>query len=393
MPRTRSYPPANLSRPLPRPLSPGPQAAVSNNHLVNAVRLVRHLAGQGQVQGACVGGPGLGQGQAPEQQVGVGQQHSHSHGTRDGAGGLPGDGHTAADGAQYQYSCQQQQQLPGHRPQHEHVGDEREGEDGQVPLQGQGHTQPGWRRAEQQQQQQQDEQQHQRERGRGQRSDGSGLDERHVQQRNSSEGGVGETGAGEGGGHGAAAAALPVGLLAPLALLRRRPAQLEAVRGALGGCEVLVGQGYYAAKARMMHCEQLLLRALRWQLPVPQPHGLALNAARCLRLPGGVQRLAVCLLNDLWCYTDMCLMGQGEREATTLAALEAACRACGHVVHVPSHAGEAVPGLGWWQLLGVAEGEEVFLGVRVRGVMEAVAGCHAVLGVGKAEGDHGRGEQ
>lgn len=164
------------------------------------------------------------------------------------------------------------------------------------------------------------------------------------------------------------------------------------MRAALGGCEVLVGQAYYTAKARMLHCEQLLLRALRWQLPVAQPHGLVLNAARCLRLPGGVQRLAVCLLNDLWCYTDMCLMGQGEREATTLAALEAACRACGHVVTVPSHAREAVPGLGWWQLLGVAEGEVEFVGVRVRGLMEAVAGCHAVLGVGGGEGERGVGE-
>jgi hypothetical protein len=134
---------------------------------------------------------------------------------------------------------------------------------------------------------------------------------------------------------------------------------VQDIASAVAGCEVLVGQEYYAAKQALLTAEQALLRALRfevrrgrpaagvrprrlqppprtqrssgnardlamhqarivrvdpahgcglrrrrgfpplWQVLVEQPWALALNVAAALRLPPGVTRLALALLDDL----------------------------------------------------------------------------------------------
>ncbi|EFJ41322.1 hypothetical protein VOLCADRAFT_98742 [Volvox carteri f. nagariensis] len=167
----------------------------------------------------------------------------------------------------------------------------------------------------------------------------------------------------------------------------------DALRECVLRCEVLVGPEYYAAKQAMLDAEQRLLRALQFRVAVPQPHALLLNAARCVRMPGGVQRLALAMLNDLWAYTDFCLLSllpaeaapgpapvedaggrRGIMEEGVLAVVEAAARLSGWVVRVPSHARDA--GLHWWQLLGAAL-DETGMAVWVTAVVEACTACHA----------------
>lgn len=156
--------------------------------------------------------------------------------------------------------------------------------------------------------------------------------------------------------------------------------------------DVLVGVEYYSAKQSLLNAEQRLLRALQFRVMVPQPHALALNAARTLRLPAGVQRLALALINDLWTYSDFSLVLLPPPQATavqppedcttsasdvgmevTIAVLAAASRLAGWVVRIPSHASEV--GVRWWQLLGVAR-DEVSMEGLVAEVMKACVACH-----------------
>ncbi|GLC38498.1 hypothetical protein PLESTM_000734600 [Pleodorina starrii] len=214
-----------------------------------------------------------------------------------------------------------------------------------------------------------------------------------------------DDGDGDRSGTGAAAAAAAAAA-ALLMLPRPTPANPAALalplRAAVLRCEVLVGAEYYAAKQAMLDAEQRLLRALQFRVTVRQPHSLLLNAARCLRMPAGVQRLALAILNDLWAYTDLCLLlqvcgsppegeapvgelggggggggggGRVEGVEAVLAVLEAAARLSGWEVRVPTHARDA--GLCWWQLLGMAR-DERGMGELVTAVMEACAACHNV---------------
>ena len=116
--------------------------------------------------------------------------------------------------------------------------------------------------------------------------------------------------------------------------------------------------------------EQLLLRGIQFQLHVPQPHAALLNLAHRLHLPHPVLAAALCLLNDLWTFTDACLVVPEPYYDLAVAVLQAACGMWGHQVEVPgggrgggssgAGAGATVEGgpeqlqLQWWQLVGVS---------------------------------------
>lgn len=72
------------------------------------------------------------------------------------------------------------------------------------------------------------------------------------------------------------------------------------------GMDVLVGASYYASKQRMLDAEQILMRTLRFQMLVEQPHALLLNLASQLRAPGGMVEVALALLSDAWCCSTAC---------------------------------------------------------------------------------------
>jgi hypothetical protein len=77
------------------------------------------------------------------------------------------------------------------------------------------------------------------------------------------------------------------------------PADLQAA--------VLVGDTYYAAKARLLAAEQTILRLLHFQLLTPRPHAYLLNLARLLGASHAAVAAAVCLLNDACVYTTLLL--------------------------------------------------------------------------------------
>ncbi|GIL66109.1 hypothetical protein Vafri_19716 [Volvox africanus] len=192
----------------------------------------------------------------------------------------------------------------------------------------------------------------------------------------------------EGGTGGISLDATAAAAAASLLLLQPDAAPPDVLRACVLNCEVLVGSAYYAAKQAMLDAEQRLLRALQFRVTVVQPHALLLNAARCLRMPSGVQRLALAMLNDLWAYTDFCMLlvpspsspPQGRNGgmtsggiAATMAVLEAAARLSGWQVWVPTRARDM--GLQWWQLLGLA-GDDAAMANLVTVVMQACAACH-----------------
>ncbi|GIL86514.1 hypothetical protein Vretifemale_14811 [Volvox reticuliferus] len=194
-----------------------------------------------------------------------------------------------------------------------------------------------------------------------------------------------QSGDGNGGSNADAAAAVAAG---SLLLLQPDAVPPAALRACVSNCEVLVGSDYYVAKQAMLDAEQRLLRALQFRVTVAQPHALLLNAARCLRMPSGVQRLALAMLNDLWSYTDFCMLLVPSRSSpphesnggmssggieVTLAVLEAAARLSRWQVWVPTRARDM--GLQWWQLLGLAR-DDADMANLMTVVMQACGACH-----------------
>lgn len=73
------------------------------------------------------------------------------------------------------------------------------------------------------------------------------------------------------------------------------------------GCDFLVGDSYYAAKAQLIADEQLLLRLLHFNIYVEQPHKYAYCLAKVWQSSNKVLRLATCILNDVLVYLDLCI--------------------------------------------------------------------------------------
>lgn len=93
-----------------------------------------------------------------------------------------------------------------------------------------------------------------------------------------------------------------LGLLSQLAALGIDPTtegSTELLRAKAPGLSVLVGDSYYAAKEAMLAAEQRLLRKIRFQLPVEQPHYHLLCLLRASGLLGNVSQVALCMLNDV----------------------------------------------------------------------------------------------
>ncbi|GAB4815395.1 hypothetical protein N2152v2_002441 [Parachlorella kessleri] len=115
-------------------------------------------------------------------------------------------------------------------------------------------------------------------------------------------------------------------------------------------CPVLVGDAYYVAKAQLIHDEQVLLRMLRFDIGVEQPHKYLYCFAETLKAPGVIVRLATCLVNDSLVYLQTCISLRPE--AVAAAAL--------HVASVVAGAPLLQPEQGsWWEALGLqTEGVE-----------------------------------
>lgn len=66
---------------------------------------------------------------------------------------------------------------------------------------------------------------------------------------------------------------------------------------------IVVGDEYYAAKEQLFIAEQALLRTMRFELGVQQPHKHLLNYVALLELGQHAAAAAVCVLNDAVAYT------------------------------------------------------------------------------------------
>lgn len=83
---------------------------------------------------------------------------------------------------------------------------------------------------------------------------------------------------------------------------------------------ILVGDKYYAAKEQLFLAEQAVLRLMRFELTVHQPHKYLLNFCRLLELQQQLAAAAVCVLNDAIAYTT--LVCQHSAAVVAAAALQ-----------------------------------------------------------------------
>jgi hypothetical protein len=68
---------------------------------------------------------------------------------------------------------------------------------------------------------------------------------------------------------------------------------------------IVVGDEYYAAKEQLFVTEQVVLRVMRFQLEVEQPHKYLLNLCRLLDVQQQLAAAAVAVLNDAIAYTGL----------------------------------------------------------------------------------------
>ena len=113
----------------------------------------------------------------------------------------------------------------------------------------------------------------------------------------------------------------------------------------------LVGARYYAAKARLMRAEQVVLRLTGFQLSFQHPHKYLLNMARAVHCPAPTVQLAVCLVNDAVVHCKFCLQSPS-------AAVAGACLHLADLLSGEPHVLQP----GWQARLGLTEAETGALG-------------------------------
>lgn len=114
---------------------------------------------------------------------------------------------------------------------------------------------------------------------------------------------------------------------------------------ALARSPCLVGEAYQAAKRQLVLDEQVLLRRLRFEIGVEQPHRHLYALAHCWAAPAAALRLATCLLND--CVARCPSYGGAEMPPATAAA--AALHLGGQLC------GQPVQPHGWWRAAGITD--------------------------------------
>ncbi len=114
---------------------------------------------------------------------------------------------------------------------------------------------------------------------------------------------------------------------------------------ALSRSPCLVGEAYQAVKRQLILDEQLLLRRLRFEIGVEQPHRHLYALAHCWGAPAATLRLATCLLND--CVARCPSYGTAAMPPATAAA--AALHLGGQLC------GQQVQPHGWWRAAGITD--------------------------------------
>ena len=132
--------------------------------------------------------------------------------------------------------------------------------------------------------------------------------------------------------------------------------------GGSAAAEALAGSAYRRAKRELAHQEQLVLRAIRFDVTVDQPHRYLLNFCKGLRSAAQVTQLAVCLLNDGVCATTL----DSAVPAACLAAgcLAAACRLLPDTHRLPD---------AWQASLGLDQAQVAAAGQRLLAALTASA--------------------
>ena len=142
-----------------------------------------------------------------------------------------------------------------------------------------------------------------------------------------------------------------------------------AAPAALAEFPCLVGEPYQQRKRQLILDEQLLLRRLRFDIAVDQPHRHLYVLAHCWGASSAVLRLATCILNDCICLGPVYGSASMPPATAAAAALHLAADLCQD---------EVQPAF-WWRAIGVSDAQ-------------LAQACQAMLGVlGADSRDSGSG--
>lgn len=148
----------------------------------------------------------------------------------------------------------------------------------------------------------------------------------------------------------------------------------------LAAAPCLVGDAYQASKRQLILDEQLVLRRLRFDIGVEQPHRHLYALAQCWGASRSAVRVAACLLNDCICHCPQ--YGGPDMQAATAAAaaLHLGAALCGQAVQPP----------GWWRATGVTDAAlRTACGALLEAVQAGTAAPSCTVRVtGQAEGVH-----
>lgn len=114
---------------------------------------------------------------------------------------------------------------------------------------------------------------------------------------------------------------------------------------ALSRSPCLVGEAYQAAKRQLILDEQVVLRRLRFEIGVEQPHRHLYALAHCWGAPAAALRLATCLLNDCVARCPAYSGAAMPPATAAAAALQLGGQLCGQPVQ--PH--------GWWRAAGITD--------------------------------------
>lgn len=124
----------------------------------------------------------------------------------------------------------------------------------------------------------------------------------------------------------------------------------------------LVGAEYYALKDRLIRDEQLLLRAMDFDIVIEHPHALLLNMCHQIKCSCAVVKMSLCFLNDSLLYSNLCL-------SCTPSELAAACV---HLTSLCLGVAETLPSTrrkSWWDAFGVTHSKIEFVGHEIMNVL------------------------
>ena len=130
----------------------------------------------------------------------------------------------------------------------------------------------------------------------------------------------------------------------------------------------IVGEQYYARKRQLILDEQIVLRAIDFNIVVDHPHKYLMNFAKTIKASSELVQLAVCVLNDSLVYTNLSVSCSAPEVAA--GTLHLATQLLDIADKVQHQQGQA-----WWEFLGCSTATVTHVGAML---LDALTGADSL---------------